>query len=61
VAEHDGKNLNDNTLALVTAASKIGGSISLLVAGSGASAVATQAAAVNGVSKVISVDNKVLI
>ncbi|CAM4106144.1 electron transfer flavoprotein subunit alpha/FixB family protein [Acinetobacter pragensis] len=53
IAEHDNKALNGATLNVVAAAQKIGGDITVLVAGSGAQAVADQAAKVAGVSKVL--------
>lgn len=52
-AEHDNKELKKATLNTVTAASKIGGDVVVLVAGSGCEAVAEQAAKVAGVSKVL--------
>ncbi|WP_313659538.1 FAD-binding protein [Acinetobacter variabilis] len=57
IAEHDNKALNAATLNVVAAAQKIGGDITVLVAGSGAQAVADQAAKVAGVSKVLLADN----
>jgi len=57
IAEHDNKTLNGATLNVVAAAQKIGGDITVLVAGSGAQAVAEQAAQVAGVSKVLLADN----
>lgn len=57
IAEHDNKALNGATLNVVAAAQKIGGDIIVLVAGSGAQAVADQAAQVAGVSKVLLADN----
>ena len=57
IAEHDNKALNGATLNVVAAAQKIGGDITVLVAGSGAQAVADQAAQVAGVSKVLLADN----
>ena len=57
IAEHDNKTLNGATLNVVAAAQKIGGDITVLVAGSGAQAVADQAAKVAGVSKVLLADN----
>ncbi|TCB82221.1 FAD-binding protein [Acinetobacter sp. ANC 4173] len=57
IAEHDNKTLNSATLNVVAAAQKIGGDITVLVAGSGAQAVADQAAQVAGVSKVLLADN----
>ena len=59
IAEHDNKALNGTTLNVVAAAQKIGGDITVLVAGSGAQAVADQAAQVAGVSKVLLADNAV--
>ncbi|WP_417490700.1 electron transfer flavoprotein subunit alpha/FixB family protein [Maricaulis sp.] len=52
-AEHDNKELNDATRAVVTAAKALGGDIHILVAGSGAQAVADEAAKIDGVAKVI--------
>ena len=57
IAEHDNKTLNGATLNVVAAAQKIGGDITVLVAGSGAQAVADQTAQVAGVSKVLLADN----
>ena len=57
ISEHDNKALNGATLNVVAAAQKIGGDITVLVAGSGAQAVADQAAQVAGVSKVLLADN----
>ncbi|SPL72420.1 FAD-binding protein [Acinetobacter stercoris] len=57
LAEHDNKTLNGATLNVVAAAQKIGGDITVLVAGSGAQAVADAAAKVAGVSKVLLADN----
>ncbi|WP_286861341.1 MULTISPECIES: electron transfer flavoprotein subunit alpha/FixB family protein [Acinetobacter] len=57
IAEHDNKALNAATLNVVAAAQKIGGDITVLVAGSGAQAVADQASKVAGVSKVLLADD----
>ncbi len=57
IAEHDNKALNGATLNVVAAAQKIGGDITVLVAGSGAQAVADQAAKVARVSKVLLADD----
>jgi len=53
IAEHDNVQLKGATLNVVTAASKIGGDIHVLVAGANASAVAAEAAKISGVSKVL--------
>lgn len=58
-AEHDNKKLNVATAATVTAAQKVGGDIHVLVAGSGVSAVADEAAKLSGVTKVLAADNAV--
>ena len=58
IAEHDGAKLNPSTSKCVTCASKIGGStIDVLVLAADGSAVATQAAALAGVGKVLVADN----
>jgi electron transfer flavoprotein alpha subunit len=57
--EHDGKTVKDATLAVVTAASKLG-DVDLLVAGSGVDAVAAEAAKIAGVSNVLTADNAAL-
>ncbi len=57
IAEHNNQALNGATLNVVAAAQKIGGDIDVLVAGSGAQAVADAAAKVAGVSKVLLADN----
>ncbi|HVL02311.1 MAG TPA: FAD-binding protein [Dongiaceae bacterium] len=56
-AEHDNASLKAATLNVVAAAQKIGGDITILVAGSGVGAVAQQAAKVAGVAKVLVADN----
>ncbi len=57
IADHNNQVLNGATLNVVAAAQKIGGDITVLVAGSGAQAVADAAAKVVGVSKVLLADN----
>ena len=56
-AEHDNSALKGATLNVITAAQKIGGDITVLVAGKGCAAVADAAAKVAGVSKVLLADN----
>ncbi|MFT4592116.1 MAG: electron transfer flavoprotein alpha subunit [Gammaproteobacteria bacterium] len=57
IAEHDGSQLNASTAKTVNCAAGIdGATISIAVLGSGIDSVATQAAAIAGVSKVITVD-----
>ena len=56
IAEHDNAHLKGATLNVVAAAAKIGADIHVLVAGSGAQAVADQAAKIAGVSKVLLAD-----
>ena len=57
IAEHDNASLKGATLNTVAAATKIGGDITVLVAGSNCGAAAQAAAAVAGVSKVLVADN----
>ena len=59
VAEHDNKELKAATRVAVAAAGAIGGEVDLLVAGSGSGAVATAAAKVPGIRKVLHADNAV--
>ena len=49
--------LNPSSLAAVSAAQRLGGSISAFVAGSGVKSVAEEASKVKGIEKVIYVDN----
>jgi electron transfer flavoprotein alpha subunit len=56
IAEHDNAALKGVTLNTVTAATQCGGEVHILVAGSGCSAVAEQAAKVAGVTKVLVAD-----
>jgi electron transfer flavoprotein alpha subunit len=57
VADHDNKALSDQTAKALTAASKMGGDVHVLVAGAGASAVGEQAAKLAGVAKVLVADD----
>jgi electron transfer flavoprotein alpha subunit len=57
LAEHDNSSLNDQTAKALSAASKIGGDVHVLVAGSGAKAAADDAAKLAGVSKVLLADD----
>lgn len=56
IAEHDNHSLKASTLNVVTAATQLDGTVSLLVAGQGCGAVAEQAARVAGVDKVLVAD-----
>jgi electron transfer flavoprotein alpha subunit len=56
LADHDNASLKDATLAVVTAAAKLG-EVHVLVAGSGCSAVAQAAAQVQGITKVLVADD----
>lgn len=53
IAEHDNTNLKPATLNTVAAANVIGGAVHILVAGNACQSVADEAAAVDGVQKVI--------
>ena len=56
-ADHDNAALGGATLNAVTAATKLGGDVHVLVAGSGCAAVADEAAKVAGVAKVLLADD----
>ena len=56
IADHDNNHLKSGVTNAIAAAQKIGGDIHVLVAGSGCSAVATAAAAITGVAKVLVAD-----
>jgi len=57
LADHDNSALGAATLNAVTAAGELGGDVHVLVAGTGCSSVADEAAKVSGVSKIILVDD----
>ncbi|GAA3599875.1 FAD-binding protein [Gibbsiella greigii] len=57
LAEHDNATLNAVTLNAISAAQAIGGELTVLVAGENCRAVAEQAAAVAGVTRVLLADN----
>ena len=56
IAEHDNSRLATATLNAVTAAARFGGEVDLLLAGHGCDAVAAQAQALAGVTRVLKVD-----
>jgi electron transfer flavoprotein alpha subunit len=56
IAEHDGSALKPATLSAVAAAGRLAGPIDLLVAGSGSAAIASAAAAIPGVARVLHAD-----
>jgi len=56
IAEHDNQSIKGGTLNAVTAATKCGGDVVVLVAGNGCGAAAQAAAAITGVNQVISVE-----
>lgn len=60
LAEHDNASLKGATLNTIGAASKLGGDIHVLVAGSSCDGAANAAASVSGVSKVLKADNAAL-
>jgi electron transfer flavoprotein alpha subunit len=57
IAEHDNTNLKPATLNTVAAANVIGGAVHILIAGHSCQSVADEAAAVDGVEKVILADD----
>ena len=60
LADHDDGQLAPATLNTVTAATQIGGDIHILVAGDASGEVAKSAAAIAGVSKVLTADDTIL-
>ncbi len=60
LADHDNAHLSDQTAKALTAASKIGSDVHVLVAGAGAKAAAEQAAKLSGVSKVLVAEDATL-
>ena len=59
VAEHDNNEIKGSTLHTVTAASEIGGEVSVLVVGSESFTAAEQASKIDGISSVIHVDDPI--
>jgi electron transfer flavoprotein alpha subunit len=57
IAEHNNQSLKSETHKVVQAALAIGGDITVLVAGANCTAAANEAAAINGVAKVLVADN----
>ena len=53
IADHDGTTVREATAKVVTAASKLGGDVDILVVGQGAKAAADAAAKIKGVRKVL--------
>jgi len=60
IAEHDNATLKGATLNTITAAAQVGGDVHVLVAGANAAAVATAAATIAGVTKVLHADSPAL-
>lgn len=60
IAEHDGHVLNAGTLSTITAAKKLGGTVSLIVAGKNLTSVADAAASTEGVSRILVLDSDYL-
>lgn len=56
IAEHDNCSLNTATFNTVSAAAKLGGPVEVLVAGAACGAVASEAASISGVARVLFVD-----
>jgi electron transfer flavoprotein alpha subunit len=57
LADHDNKDLSDQTAKALTAAGEIGGDVHVLVAGKGCKSVADAAAKLSGVAKVLLADD----
>jgi len=60
IAEHDGQNLKGATLSAVTAATQLDGAVDVLVCGAAVAGIATQAAAVAGVDRVLTIEDTAL-
>jgi len=60
IAEHDNSTVNDATLSTIAAAQKIGGDITVLVAGNGCDGAAQSASQIDGVSKILKADDGAL-
>ncbi|HEV7248310.1 MAG TPA: electron transfer flavoprotein subunit alpha/FixB family protein [Shinella sp.] len=60
LADHDNAHLSDQTAKALTAASKIGSDVHVLVAGAGTKAAAEQAAKLSGVTKVLVAEDATL-
>ncbi len=60
IADHDNSSLSDATGKTVTAATKLGGDIDVLIAGKDASNVANEAAKISGLRKVLLADDTAL-
>ena len=60
IAEHDNAHLSDQTNKALTAATKMGGDVHVLVAGKGCKSVADAAAKLSGVKKVLLADDATL-
>ena len=56
IAEHDNHAIKNATLNTITAATQLGGEVSLLIAGKNCQAVANSAAAISGVARVLHAD-----
>ena len=59
IAEHDNNEIKGSTLNTVTAASEIGGDVSVLVIGSDSTSAAEQASKIAGINSVIHVDDPI--
>ena len=56
IAEHDGQTLNPSTWKCATCATAIGNEVDVVVLGSGIASIASDAATISGVNKVIAID-----
>ena len=59
IAEHDHAGVRPATLNTVTAAKQLGGTVHVLIAGSGSAGAASAAAAIDGVAKVLHADAEI--
>jgi electron transfer flavoprotein alpha subunit len=57
IAEHDGQSIKDATLSTITAASQIGGDVTVLIAGANCDTAAQNACQIEGVTSVLKAEN----
>lgn len=60
IADHNNEKIADATLSTIAAAKKLGGDITLLVAGNGCDAAAQMATGIEGIAKVLKADSPAL-
>ena len=59
IVEHDNNSIKGGTFNTVTAASKLSGEITLLIAGSAIDSVISEAQSIDGISNILKCDNDI--